>query len=87
MAYLVTVTEGLSSMEPLTQGHFFNLQTWITAITKITATTTAMKDTSTPTTIAVTSSDSPEGKGLVAKSERIKINHKLDYNAYHYMLH
>ena len=72
----MSITEGLSSMDPLTQGHFFDLQTWITTITKITA-TIASKDTSTPTTIGMTSSDPPEGEGLIAKSERIKINHKL----------
>ena len=75
--YLVTVTEGLSSMDPLTQGHFFDLQARITTITKITA-TAAIKDTSTPTTIGMMSSDPPEEE-LIAKSERIKINHKLDY--------
>ena len=80
MAYLVTVTEDLSSAEPLTQGHFFHMQTRITTTTTITATTAAIKAASTTTTItvtssgAVTSSGPPEGEGLVAISERIKIN-------------
>ena len=74
MTYLVAVTEGLSSMDPLTQGYFFDLQVRITIITKITATAAAIKDTSTPTTIGMMSSDPPGGEGFVATSERIKIN-------------
>ena len=79
IAYLVKVIEGLSSAEPLTQGHFFHMQTRITTTTKITVTTAAIKNTSPPTTIAVTSSDPPEGEGLVDKSEDQKNCDILNY--------